>query len=100
VPEPVATGAKLTITRAGQSPAPTPVAVEAEKVVAEATPEPVVHAVTTSEPVSKPAEMPAPVVNDAPKAEAPEPAKPRIVIIRRKPEEIPELPAALAAPAA
>jgi hypothetical protein len=37
---------------------------------------------------------------ETPKPEAVAPTKPRIVIIRRKPEDIPEVPAVLAAPAA
>lgn len=89
--EPVAMGAKLTITRIGKDvpPPAEPVAVATQA------PAPV------AEPVSQEPVKEEPVAVVAPtKIEALEPAKPRIVIIRRKPEETPEVPAVLAAPAA
>lgn len=67
-PEPIATGAKLSITRVGQTKVEDTKPEVVIEVKAEAVPEP--------------------------QAATPEPAKPRIVIIRRKPEELTDLPAA------
>jgi hypothetical protein len=102
--EPVALGAKLTITRMGkENPADEQPAVseDDQPIVTAVAPQPVETPAKAE--IASTAEQPSPIAEpaaEAPKPEAATPAKPRIVIIRRKPEDIPEVQAVLAAPAA
>jgi hypothetical protein len=106
--ESVPLGAKLTITRMGkENPADEPNAMndDEEPLIAKDVTQPAVVSVE-AKPAPAVVEEHQPIAEalapaaETPKPEAVSPTKPRIVIIRRKPEDIPEVPAVLAAPAA